>query len=61
MVQDQKSLNPWMLRYEVGLQLHGLFTAVAGNFATELDQASCDTILNMTGSYDGIKRETTYK
>ena len=48
-----------MIRDEIGLQLHGRFTAVAGDFATELNQKSCDTIMNMTGSYDGVKR--TYK
>ena len=55
-VQDQTSQNSWMLRDEVGLMLHSRFTAVAGEFATAEGQASCDAIMNLTGSYDGIKR-----
>ena len=46
-----------MLRDEIGLQLHGRFSQIAQVFATEQDQVSCDTIMNLVGSYDGVKRE----
>ena len=55
-VQDQTAQGPWMLREEIGLQLHGRFSQIAQVFATEQDQASCDSIMNLVGSYDGVKR-----
>ena len=46
-----------MLREEIGLMLHGRFSQIAQVFATEQNQVSCDTIMNLVGSYDGVKRE----
>ena len=58
-VQDQTKQSPWMLRDEIGLQINARFAAVAQDFAAEQDQANCDALMNMTGSYDGIKRKHT--
>ena len=60
-VQDQTAQSPWMLRDEVGLMLHGRFSQIAQVFATEQSQTCCDNIMNLVGSYDGVKRKYSSK